>query len=215
MAEQQHSLSSLLSALLETFRGAAQTEQEKQQMLMAAVMQVLFGNWTPFDQTRAPVVAYLSTALQGDLSRARREQYAASIANNAYNYLMENADINLELAVSCIETSDPMGFTRSMLLKHLPVILEGYVEFVPTPEQSFSQALRHAVVQFVGEWFHGLGSMMQQGPAGLFPVLMKLISTATASLGQSHPEHGPMLAASGPMVLNWLMGLSQQYQPAG
>jgi hypothetical protein len=112
--------------------------------------------------------------------------------------------------VTCVESADPMGFTKAMLAKHLPVILTGYVEYSATPELSFANALRQAVTQFVGEWFQGLGVMMADGPAALTPLLTKLIGNAAQALAVAHPQHGPMLSASAPMLVGWLMGLAQQ-----
>lgn len=207
-----HDLQALMGTIVAAFKGGKDVPKEQENsMLMGKAMQVLSLNWAPFDEIQGTLRAFAESevaALDGD-----KAKYSAEMAEKAHKALGENAAINTQLAAFCKEDADPLGLTLTVLKKHLPLVVD--VILAVTPEGvKFSDVLKAATQEMVGEWLEGLQGSMTDGAAGLQGFMQKMSMVGGMQVAQDYPQHAQAAMFGFPMLLNMLSQMHGLYRTA-
>lgn len=188
--------------------GGELNEQQKQQLVMRKVMQILSGDWSPFDVLRPPIRVFLAVQVakfDGDV-----RSYSTHLSSKARDFLGDNGAINEELALNCKEDSDPIGHTSAVLARHMAVIVDLFLSY--NDASPFSGALRAAAVEAAGEWLEGLTASFVSGASGVQSFFQKLSLVGGQAVAQRFPQHAMATTFGLPMALGMLTQFHQEYR---
>lgn len=211
MAQDSGDVGALFGVIVSAITAGRQdlTSQQRDGLMMQTAMQILSGDWTPFDTIRPHVTPYVAGRVAHHGGSI--ESYANHLATSAAEWLADNGPVNEELAARCKDGANAIGYTYAVLARNLSRVVDAFLNFAPAPGALFSTELRGRVVVLAGEWIDGLTACMAAGPPGVQALFQKMSVVGGAAVTQKYPQHAMAAMMGIPMMLNMITQFHVQY----